>query len=196
MPRQIRALRTHKALLAAVERLVAEEGADAVTTTRIAGETGVSVGTIYRYFADRDALLLAAYDASVQRIVTACAEALPPADAAPDAAEAARTMLGAYLEAAEAIPAHSGLLRAMRAIRRVEADQDTDRTGVDDQILAPFLTRFKPGAALDPMRLKLLNLLLGTLVDLYLITEDPAERNRVHDEIEAHMLLALERMGT
>ncbi|MCB2076512.1 MAG: TetR/AcrR family transcriptional regulator, partial [Novosphingobium sp.] len=112
-PRQKRSLRTRAALLSAVEDLVAAEGSDAVTTTRIAAETGVAVGTIYRYFADREALLLAAYDETVGRVVAECNKALatlPEETLAPDAA---RSLLRCYLEAAEAIPAHAGLLRAM-----------------------------------------------------------------------------------
>lgn len=195
LPVQPRALRTRAALLAAVEALVAAEGAGAVTTTRVAEAAGVSVGTLYRYFADRDDLVLAAYDGTVERIVTACAEELAnlPADVAVD--DAARRLLGIYLAAAEAIPSHSGLLKAMRAVRPVEADQGNAYSGVVDEILAPFLARFgKPGAAPDPLRLNLLNVLMSTLVDLYLVTRSAEERAVLRDEIEAHMLLAVARL--
>jgi AcrR family transcriptional regulator len=74
-PRQPRAVETRQRLLNAVESLVVAEGPAAVTTTRIAAHTSVAVGTIYRYFADREALLLAAYDATVERIVAQCAAA-------------------------------------------------------------------------------------------------------------------------
>ena len=57
-----------------MERIVAEEGADAVTTTRVAAEAGTAVGTIYRYFADREAMLLEAYDATVARLVELCSD--------------------------------------------------------------------------------------------------------------------------
>lgn len=195
LPVQPRALRTRAALLAAVEALVAAEGAGAVTTTRVAEAAGVSVGTLYRYFTDRDDLVLAAYDGTVERIVTACAEELAnlPADVAVD--DAARRLLGIYLAAAEAIPSHSGLLKAMRAVRPVEADQGNAYSGVVDEILAPFLARFgKPGAAPDPLRLNLLNVLMSTLVDLYLVTRSAEERAVLRDEIEAHMLLAVARL--
>src|SRR5690349_6080051 len=98
-PRQKRAMRTREALLEAVERLVAAEGPAAVTTTRLAAETGISVGTIYRYFADREALLLAAYDATVARIVAVCAEVLDGLPLDVPAVEAARMLLVRYLEA-------------------------------------------------------------------------------------------------
>lgn len=193
MPIQDRALKTRAALLAATERLVAEEATDAITTTRIAAETGVSVGTLYRYFADREALLLSAYDATVDRIVASCAAALAALPANLPTADAAKILLGVYLDAAEAIPSHSGLLKAMRAIRPVEADNGINENRVVDEIVAPFLARFAPENAVDPLRFHLINVLLGTLVDLYLVTPDAPSRARLRHDVEAHMLLALER---
>jgi AcrR family transcriptional regulator len=194
MPLQQRAQRTRAALLDVTERLVTEEGPAAVSTTRIAALSGVSVGTIYRYFADREALLLAAYDATVARIVAACKEALDALDPATPPADAARALLGLYLDTAEAVPGHSGLLGAMRAIRPIEADQsDGNETSVVGDLLAPFLEKFAGANAADPARLHFMNVLLGTLVDLYLVTPGAETRGRLRIEIEAHMLLALER---
>jgi AcrR family transcriptional regulator len=193
-PRQKRALETRAALLAAVESLVAAEGYDAVTTTRVAAETGVAVGTIYRYFADRDALLLAAYDDTVGRIVARCRDVLEvlPADAPP--AEAARVLLDRYLEAADTIPAHTGLLQAMRTIRPVAADQEANQDRVTREIFAPFLTRFAPGADASPAALHLMSVMTGTLVDLYLITRGEAERDWLRGEIEAHVAFMVGRL--
>ncbi len=193
MPVQDRAQKTRAALLCVTERLVAEEGADAVTTTRVAAETGVSVGTLYRYFVDRDALLLSAYDGTVARIVSSCADALAALPAHTMVEQAARTLLHVYLDAAEAIPSHSGLLKAMRAIRPIEADNNADKNHIVDDIVAPFLARFAPQSRHDPLSLQVINLLLGTLVDLYLVTPDKAARARLRQDVEAHMLLALER---
>jgi AcrR family transcriptional regulator len=195
IPVQDRALRTRAALLSSVEALVAEEGAAAVTTTRVADAAGVSVGTLYRYFADRDDLLLAAYDGTVERIVSVCAGALESLPDGLSVEDAARRLLAVYLAAAEAIPAHAGLLKAMRAVRPVEADHDNAHSGVIEEILAPFLARFAaPGTKADPMRLNLLNVLMSTLVDLYLVTRSPADRAALREEIEAHMLLAVARL--
>lgn len=192
-PVQERALRTRAALLAATEELVTDRGIEAVTTTSVAAAAGCSVGTLYRYFADREALLLAAYDATVRRIVARCATELAALPAGTPAPEAARLLLGIYLAAAEAIPSHSGLLRAMRSIRPIEAEEGGDRNHVVHDIVAPFLARFAPDRPTDPLRLRLLNVLLGTLVDLYLVTPDPDARTRLRQDLEAHVLLALER---
>lgn len=194
-PRQKRALETRAALLAAVENLVAAEGIGSVTTTRVAAETGVSVGTIYRYFADREALLLAAYDETVGRIVAQCHDALEALPADAGAPEAARALLGRYLEAAEAIPAHSGLLQAMRTIRPVAADQGANQDRVTGEIVVPFLARFAPGADAPPAAFDLLSVMIGTLVDLYLVTERETERAWLRGEIEAHVMFMVGRLG-
>jgi len=194
-PRQTRALKTRAALLDAVETLVASEGSASVTTTRLAVMTGVSVGTIYRYFADREALLLAAYDATVTRIVEQCASALEGLDQATPVDLAATRLLGIYLDAAETIPSHAGLLAAMRSIRPIEADQSgNNEASIVGDILAPFLGKFMPGGAPDTARLHFMNVLIGTMVDLYLVTPDRAERRSLRSEIDAHMLLALRRL--
>jgi AcrR family transcriptional regulator len=52
-PRQLRARQTVEAVLDAVARIVKREGAGAVTTNRIAEVAGVSIGSLYQYFADK-----------------------------------------------------------------------------------------------------------------------------------------------
>ncbi len=71
--------RTRAALLAAGARLLEAEGPDAATSTAIAAEAGVAVGTFYRYFEDRGALLAALFAAALDDVITAVAAALSPA---------------------------------------------------------------------------------------------------------------------
>lgn len=193
VPRQKRALATRAALLAAVERLVAAQGPDAVTTTRVAAETGVAIGTIYRYFTSREALLLAAYDGTVGRIVARCHAALEDLPPEADPEEAARALLGRYLEAAEAVPAHAGLLRAMRTIRPVAADQGANEDRVTGEIFAPFIARYAPSVDASPEALHLISVMIGTLVDLYLVS-DPADRDWLRGEIKAHVAFMVGRL--
>ncbi|WP_197435020.1 TetR/AcrR family transcriptional regulator [Nitratireductor arenosus] len=195
MPRQPRARQTRAALIEATEILVAREGEAAVTTSRVAAACGVAVGSVYRYFADRDALLLAAYDDTVARIVAACAAALERLDPTTPVDVAARMMLEHYLTAADAVPAHVGLLRVMRRLRPVEHDQGQAENRIVGDLLGPFLARFAPAIPTpDPHALAFLNALLGTLVDLYLVEDRADIRLRLRDDIEAHMVLALGRI--
>jgi len=59
-PKQARSKALVDALLTATEHVVAELGLDGATTEAIAARAGVSIGSLYQYFADKEALLAAA----------------------------------------------------------------------------------------------------------------------------------------
>ena len=58
-PRQARAQATVEAILEATFQLLEESGLTKLTTNRIAERAGVSIGTLYQYFSDREAILFA-----------------------------------------------------------------------------------------------------------------------------------------
>jgi len=60
MPRQARAKATVAAILEAAVQILDQRGADALTTNSVAERAGVSIGTLYQYFPDKHAILLAA----------------------------------------------------------------------------------------------------------------------------------------
>ena len=66
-PRQVRAQITWNAILEATEIVLNQEGLEAASTTRIAEVAGVSVGTLYQYFAHRDAILHALQEREFER---------------------------------------------------------------------------------------------------------------------------------
>ena len=66
-PRQPRSVATVNAILDATVQILDREGLDAATTTRIAEVAGVSVGSLYQYYAHRDAVLTALQDREFQR---------------------------------------------------------------------------------------------------------------------------------
>jgi AcrR family transcriptional regulator len=55
-PRQQRSREKHERILDAADALLARDGADTLTTTRIAATAGVAVGSVYAYFADKEAI--------------------------------------------------------------------------------------------------------------------------------------------
>jgi AcrR family transcriptional regulator len=67
--------RVDKILEAAAE-LLAEGGVEALTTRSLSAHTGIPVGTIYRYFEDRDAILAAYLDRQLAGIDQALSTAL------------------------------------------------------------------------------------------------------------------------
>ncbi|KUO10067.1 TetR family transcriptional regulator [Streptomyces sp. DSM 15324] len=56
-PRQARSRARLALLLRAAERILVEEGVEALTTTRVAAEAKVSVGSLYQYLPDRGAII-------------------------------------------------------------------------------------------------------------------------------------------
>jgi AcrR family transcriptional regulator len=67
-PTQLRARQTVEAVLDAVIRILKREGADAVTTNRIAEVAGVSIGSLYQYFPDKRAIFTALHDRHIEQI--------------------------------------------------------------------------------------------------------------------------------
>jgi AcrR family transcriptional regulator len=67
-PRQARSRQKLAQVLAAADRLLVAEGADALTTTRVAAEAGVSVGALYQYLPDRDAIIDTLADGYLARL--------------------------------------------------------------------------------------------------------------------------------
>lgn len=56
-PQQARSKARLARVLQAAERVLVEEGVQALTTTRVAAEAKVSVGSLYQYLPDRDAIV-------------------------------------------------------------------------------------------------------------------------------------------
>src|SRR3569833_4143444 len=77
VPRQARAREKLARVLEATDRLLAEEGVEALTTTRVAAAAGVSVGALYQYLPDRDAIteaLAEGYLARLEDLMTSFAD--------------------------------------------------------------------------------------------------------------------------
>jgi AcrR family transcriptional regulator len=66
-PRQARSRATFEVILDAAIRIFEQEGSEAATTARVAEVAGVSVGTLYQYFANRDAILDALQEREFER---------------------------------------------------------------------------------------------------------------------------------
>jgi AcrR family transcriptional regulator len=109
MPRQERSLETVAAIFEATIQVLLNEGPIRLNTTRVAERAGVSVGTLYQYFPNKQSLLLALLErhlASLTSIVEkACYENL---NVGSD--DIASVVVGAYLEA---IMAHAEVSPAL-----------------------------------------------------------------------------------
>jgi AcrR family transcriptional regulator len=75
-PRQGRSKVTVDAILEATERVLAQRGLEATTTTEVAEIAGVSVGTLYQYFPNKQSLVAAVIEARLDHDLVAIDEAL------------------------------------------------------------------------------------------------------------------------
>jgi AcrR family transcriptional regulator len=75
MPAQKRSAVTVEVIFEATIQVLLEHGFDKATTTRIAERAGVSVGSIYQYFPNKRALLVAVVRRHISEVVTASVEA-------------------------------------------------------------------------------------------------------------------------
>jgi AcrR family transcriptional regulator len=109
IPRQTRAEETVAAIVEATAQVLEATGLKAFTTNAVAERAGVSIGTLYQYFADKQALLRTLAERELQRTLMAVATALRGNPRA-SGEERVRAMVRAMVNA------FSGRLRARRAV--------------------------------------------------------------------------------
>ena len=108
-PRQARSREMVEHILEGAIRVLIRDGYHEASTNRIAREAGVSPGSVYQYFANKEEIV----DAISVRMIAATAVEMEPAlreSAALPPTEAVPKVLGAALDSLET---RSGLLRAM-----------------------------------------------------------------------------------
>lgn len=109
VPKQLRSRRMVTKILHAAARIFAEDGFEAATTNRIAALAEVSVGSLYQFFPNKAALLLALRHGWMERVHLAMGAALAPEPRRPLA-----QVLDAVVQAFEDLDrAEPGLLRVL-----------------------------------------------------------------------------------
>lgn len=83
-PVQARARATVDTLLEATTRILASEGYEAVTTNRVAEVAGVSIGSLYEYFPNKQSLVAAALARVMREIAAEVTQSLRTALALPE----------------------------------------------------------------------------------------------------------------
>jgi AcrR family transcriptional regulator len=102
-PAQKRALQTQELIFEAATRLLEQEGLKGFNTNRLAELSGFSVGTIYQYFANKEAILSALGQREIDKVLVGLqrnlrehASDLQHEDAAVRIPAAVRVLLGAF----------------------------------------------------------------------------------------------------
>ena len=83
IPRQGRALETVEIIFEATARILQRGGLETLTTNRIAEAAGISIGTLYQYFPDKETILLAMGQREIRRHAEAVLNALSQPSTAP-----------------------------------------------------------------------------------------------------------------
>ena len=109
IPRQTRAEEPVAAIVEAAAQVLEVAGLVAFTTNAVAERAGVSIGTLYQYFADKQALLRALAEREIQRALVAIGTALR-GDPQASGEQKVRAMVRALVNA------FSGRQRARRAV--------------------------------------------------------------------------------
>jgi AcrR family transcriptional regulator len=121
-PTQRRAVATVDAVLDAVIRLLKREGFGALTTNRIAEVAGVSIGSVYQYFADKSAIFAALHQRHIEQIDRLIANTLVKHAASP-LDELIRVLVEAMVDAHTGDPELFALL-ASEVPHRAGSTQD------------------------------------------------------------------------
>jgi AcrR family transcriptional regulator len=143
-PRQRRSRETVGAILEAAARVLAKRGYAAATTNRIAARAGVSIGSLYEYFPNKDSVLAALFERHTER---GGAEVLAAVEAAIAAGGGPRALVAALVAA---------LLRSHRGspeLHRVLSEEMPHPPGADDCVLRvedALAHRLRAALARDP----------------------------------------------
>jgi AcrR family transcriptional regulator len=138
IPRQNRAEETVAAILEASAQLLEAGGLAAFTTNAVAERAGVSIGTLYQYFADKQALLRAIAEREMRTTLAAVAAALR-GDPQASVEARVRAMVRAIIHA------FAGRQRARKAVVQAVLLQ-----GNAVELLAPITAFMAADAADDP----------------------------------------------
>lgn len=99
LPTQARANQTVDAIIEAATQILQNDGEERLNTNRIAERAGVSIGSLYQYFADKEAIIEAIArrerNKILATIVKSLSEANPP-DPESAVREIVRTLIGAF----------------------------------------------------------------------------------------------------
>jgi AcrR family transcriptional regulator len=97
-PIQARSTVTVEAIAEATIQVLLSQGEDRLTTTRVAERAGVSVGTLYQYYPNKQSLLFAVLENHLSRVATRVEAACESARHKP-LAEMVKEMVEAFVEA-------------------------------------------------------------------------------------------------
>ncbi|XES85962.1 TetR/AcrR family transcriptional regulator [Franconibacter pulveris] len=147
-PLQARSTATVEALHTATIQVLTREGLSRCTTTRVARRAGMSVGSLYQYYPNRDALLAAVLEKHLDGIATAV-EAVCRQQHGAKVTQMAHALVTAFLSAKLRDPQESRALYAV-ATERGGAELAAEAYGRMATAITAMLTSASEGKFADP----------------------------------------------
>jgi AcrR family transcriptional regulator len=147
-PRQKRAVETYERILDVATRLLSEIGVERISTNLIAAEAGIKVPTLYRYFPNKYAVLMALGDRLMTRQNEIVVEWLArnEDDERPEALiEDFHFLLDRSIDATRAEPGALTIMLALRAVPRLQEVRLGSHRQITDAIADRIVPRL-PGA--------------------------------------------------
>lgn len=176
-PVQERGQRRVAAILEAATELLAELGADRVTTRLVAERAGVPIGSIYQYFPNKLAIFAALLDRVTAQVQERLRQVLDAdLDAVASWAELVDGVVDAYTAGYAAEAGYAALLPPLRGTPELYAISQQR----NEEALRLFLVRMRrmelelPDARLEPIGRTALEI-IHTLLDHALTTADPEQ---------------------
>ena len=116
VPLQQRGQHTLEQILHAAQQVIADEGLDKLTTKRIAAQAGLSVGSVYEYFPNKEAVLCALVGQWFDQLLAALDACHPGRSGVKDLVGYLEQMLDVIRQVYVAQPALGALISALDAI--------------------------------------------------------------------------------
>lgn len=97
-PQQVRSRATRDAIVEAAARIISERGLDGFSTNAVAERAGVSIGSLYQYFPNKDALMVALIKRQQARQLATLADAIDTLPERVTLAQAVRRLVQAAMQ--------------------------------------------------------------------------------------------------
>jgi len=195
-PVQARSAHTVEAIHTACIQVLVDGGMDLLSTTRVAARAGVSVGSLYQYYPNKQSLLAAVLEKHLVHVVEAVEVACLHAKGQP-VADMAATLVQAFITAKFAAPDASRALYAVASEVRGEAvvARLTQRSQVAlcDMLATAADRRF---ADLAPISFVLSTSVIGPIQALLASSASGPVIDRVQEHLIAMVSAYLGQMGT
>jgi AcrR family transcriptional regulator len=188
IPRQARATETASAILEGAAQILEAGGLAAFTTNAVAERAGVSIGTLYQYFADKNEVLLALARQEIELALVEVGRALS-GELDPTPAGRARAMIRAMVHA------FHGRQRARKAMM-----QAIISLGRSEEVMAPvaaFIAQqgarreaMPVQAVLTPLQLFVLSRGVMGVIQYAVMEEQPFFKSRAYEDELVRLVMA------